>query len=192
MTLREIAAGARVDTALLHYYFQHKQGLFDAVWARRVAVLNVERMVAMDNYARAHAGALTIEGALEAFLGPLTDPARHRDPGWRNFFALAALVSNSAVWGGEVMARFFDPVVRRLIDLIAQAIPLARREELFWSYHMLSGALMLTLSNNGRLDLLSNDLCHTSDIEQMAPRLVKFCAAGFRALVQPAELPGTC
>ncbi len=191
VTLREIAAGAKVDTALVHYYFQHKQGLFDAVWARRVAVLNLERMAAMDDYARAHAGALTIEGAIQAFLGPLTDPARHRDPGWRNFFALAALVSNSATWGGEVMARFFDPVVRRLIDLISQALPDAPREELFWSYHMFSGALMLTLSNNGRLDILSNGLCRTSDIEEMTPRLVRFCAAGFRTLCQPGDAPFT-
>ncbi len=187
VTLREIAARAKVDAALLHYYFQHKKGLFDAVWERRAEVLNRERLDAMERYASTHAGRMTVEGAIEAFLGPLMDPQRHREAGWRNYFTLAALVSNSAAWGGEMMGRFFDPVVKRLIELIATALPDARQDELYWSYHMLSGALMLTLSETGRLDTLSGGLCSSADIESLAPRMVRYAAAGFRALCQPAR-----
>lgn len=184
VTLRAIADRAEVDTALLHYYFQHKKGLFDAVWDRRAQVVNQERMDAMNDYASAHAGDLSVEGVIEAFLRPLMDLKRHRDPGWRNYFALTAQVSNSTSWGGEMMARYFDPVVKRLIGLIHEALPSARKEDLYWSYHMLSGALMLTLSDTGRLDILSGGACKTSDIAAIAPRLVRYCAAGFRALCQ--------
>ena len=31
VTIREVATDAKVDTALLHYYFDTKRGLFDAV-----------------------------------------------------------------------------------------------------------------------------------------------------------------
>jgi AcrR family transcriptional regulator len=184
VTLREIAISAEVDAALLHYYFEHKRGLFDAVWERRAEVVNRERLQALERYAVAHAGRLTVEGALEAFLLPLLDPQRHRDPGWRHYFTLTALVSNSAEWGGEMMGRCFDPVVRRLIDLIAAALPGADRAELYWSYQMLSGALMLTLSNTGRIDRLSDGRCRSADVEAIAPRMVRYAAAGFRALCE--------
>jgi AcrR family transcriptional regulator len=42
VTLRDIAQIAEVDTALLHYYFDSKQGIFDAVLARRAAILRYE------------------------------------------------------------------------------------------------------------------------------------------------------
>ena len=36
VTVREVAQEAKVDTALLHYYFKTKRGLFDAVFERRL------------------------------------------------------------------------------------------------------------------------------------------------------------
>src|ERR1700743_2366094 len=39
VTMREIAELADVDTALLHYYFESKRGVFDAVFSRRCDVL---------------------------------------------------------------------------------------------------------------------------------------------------------
>ncbi len=50
VTMREIAELANVDTALLHYYFESKRGVFDAVFARRCDILNSERMLEMDRY----------------------------------------------------------------------------------------------------------------------------------------------
>src|SRR6266481_94572 len=50
VTMREIAELANVDTALLHYYFESKRGVFDSVFARRADVLNSERMREMDRY----------------------------------------------------------------------------------------------------------------------------------------------
>ncbi len=41
VTIREVAQDAKVDTALLHYYFDTKRGLFDAVFARRAEIINL-------------------------------------------------------------------------------------------------------------------------------------------------------
>jgi hypothetical protein len=43
VTIRDVAGRAKVDTALLHYYFGTKNGLFDAVLLRRAEVLNKAR-----------------------------------------------------------------------------------------------------------------------------------------------------
>lgn len=184
VTLRAVAAHAQVDTALAHYYFKNKQGLFDAVFVRRAEIVNRERMEGMNRYAQEHPGQMTIEGVISAFLNPLLDPGRHTDPGWKHYFAIIGQANSTSDWGTETMTRFFDPVVTRLIDLLQQVMPDVPRENLYWSYHMLTGSLTLTLSDTGRIDRLSNGLCHSNDIANIAPRLIAYCVAGFRAICQ--------
>jgi hypothetical protein len=86
------------------------------------------------------------------------------------------------------MARYFDPAIRRLIELIAQLLPDARDVDLYWAWHNLSGALTLTLGETGRLDRLSNGLCRSGDLETASDYMVRFASAGFRA-VCGAERP---
>ncbi len=182
MTLRQVAARAGVDTALVHYYFDTKRGLFDAVFLRRARILNEERLRALDAYQREAGDHMTVEGVMAAFLRPVLEPSTHPWPGWRHYFALVAQVNNTPVWGGETMTRYFDPVIHRLIDLLRRVMPAARDEDLFWAYHMLSGALTLTLGQTGRLDLLTDGLCRSDDLKTAAERMIVFAAAGFRAV----------
>ena len=76
VTLREVARKAGVDGALLHYYFDSKRGLFDAVFLRRAEILNQERIEALDAYAAAHGDEMTVEGLMEAFLTPVLNCRR--------------------------------------------------------------------------------------------------------------------
>jgi hypothetical protein len=64
-------------------------------------------------------------------------------------------------------------------------LPQAATADLFFSYHFLTGALTLTLSDTGRLDRLSDGLCSSSDIDAIAPRMIEYAAAGFRAVCRP-------
>jgi AcrR family transcriptional regulator len=185
VTVREVARLARVDSALVHYYFETKQGLFEAVLTRRSEVLNVERMRSMDAYARAAGAHVTVEGSIEAFLEPIVRRSLQRDPHWRNYFRLVALVNSAGSWGGEMMTRQFDPVIRHLIELLRKAMPRASDVNLYWCYHFLSGALTLSLSETGRIDRLSAGICASGDVEAIYSRMVPFAAAGFRRICQP-------
>jgi AcrR family transcriptional regulator len=186
VTIREVARSAGVDPALLHYYFESKQGIFDAVFDRRAEVLNDERIRSMDAYAFSAGEHITVEGCVEAFLEPILRRAVQGDPGWKNYFRLVALVNSNAQWGGEMMTRFFDPVIRRLIDLLRNCMPDAEETNLFWCYHFLSGALTLSLSETGRIDRLSGGLCTSTDAKAIYGRMVPFIAAGFRRVCEPA------
>ena len=66
VTVREVARAAAVDAALVHYYFETKQGLFEAVFERRATVLNEERLRSMDQYALAAGGGITVDGCVQA------------------------------------------------------------------------------------------------------------------------------
>ena len=81
-----------------------------------------------------------------------------------------------------MITKYYDPIVRRFIDALRKALPDCPEEDLFWSYHFLSGALVLTFAETGRIDNLSGGICQSSDLESVHERLPPFIAAGFRAL----------
>lgn len=184
VTTRQVAAEAGVDTALIHYYFGAKRELFDAVFLRRADIVNSERIASMDAYEKAHAGAMTTKGVIEAFIDPLIERSLTGGPGWKNYFALVAQVSNTPAWGGETMHRFFDPVVHRLVETLKRAAPDAEMADLYWCYQFLTGSMMLALSETGRIDQLSDGLCHSSDLQAVRARLYAYCAAGFEAVAR--------
>jgi AcrR family transcriptional regulator len=184
VTVRQVAAEAGVDTALIHYYFGAKRELFDSVFSRRAEILNDERTAAMRAYAAEHPGTMTLEGIIAAFIDPLIQRSLTNDEGWKNYFRLVALVNNTPAWGGETMHRFFDPVVHQLVDMLKLALPGAEMRDLYWGYQFLTGAMMLTLSETGRIDQLSDGLCRSTDLEAVRARLYAWCAAGLSEVVR--------
>ena len=186
VTTRQVASEAGVDTALIHYYFGAKRELFDAVFLRRAEVWNAERVDAINRYAReAGPEGMTFEGLLEAFLRPPFEWSLKGGPGWKHYSALVAQTNANPAFGGETMTRYFDPAARRLIELIKQMMPEAREVDLYWAYHNLSGALTLTLGETGRLDRLSGGLCRSGDLQTAGDYMVRYAAAGFRAVCGP-------
>ncbi len=180
VTMREVANLANLDAALAHYYFSTKQGLFDAVLERRAELVFSERMEAFDVYETTYGDNVTVEGAVATFVIPLLERARNGDAGWKNYFRLIALVNNDASHVALSIMSYFDPLVHRLIAVVKRALPEAREEELFWCFHFLTGALTLALSRTGRLDRVSGGLCRSDDLASIEPRMVEYCAAGFR------------
>jgi AcrR family transcriptional regulator len=188
VTTRQVAAEAGVDTALIHYYFGAKRELFDAVFVRRAQILNQAREASMNAYVAAYdASTMTVEGVIEAFIDPLLRISQDGGPGWKSYFALVAQVNNTPAWGGETMARFFDPVVHQLVETLKTVRPQAEYRDLYWCYQFLTGSMMLSLSETGRIDSLSEGECHSSDLEAVRQRLFAYCAAGFEAVVAKAK-----
>ena len=120
-----------------------------------------------------------VEGALHAFLDTDLDLYIHGGEGWKNYGALGAQVANTPEWGAELMDSHFDPVVLRLIDLLKRALPDCAEEDIFWGYHFVTGALMVTLARTGRIDKLSGGVCKSEDFEAIKARMASFMAAGF-------------
>ncbi len=182
VTLKDVAKHVGVHHTLINYYFDDKKALFDAVFARRAVVTNERRMRMLDEYEKTFAGKLTPEGALRAFLDTDLDLYIEGGEGWRNYAALGAQVANTPEWGAEMMDRHFDPVVLRLIGLLKKALPDCAEEDIFWGYHFVTGALMLTLARTGRIDKLSDGLCKSEDFLAIKERMATFMAAGFLAM----------
>lgn len=181
VTLKDVAKRVGVHHTLLNYYFEDKQKLFESVFARRAGVTSELRMKALDDYDAASNGEPTVEGALHAFLDTDLDLYIQGGEGWKNYAAFGARASNASE-GTELMDKHFDPVVLRLIDLLKKALPDCAEEDIFWGYHFVTGALMLTLARTGRIDTLSGGLCKSEDYEAVKQRMATFMAAGFHSI----------
>lgn len=181
VTLRDVARKVGVHTSLMHYYFVDKRQLFEVAFARRAGITSSRRMEALDHYEREVGGTPTVEGALRAFLDTDFDLYIDGGTGWRNFAAFVAQVSNSAE-GAAMMDLHFDPVVLKLIGLLKKALPGCSEKDIFWGYDFVSGALMHTLGNTGRIDKLSGGICKSDDLGEVKQRLARFMAAGFMAI----------
>jgi AcrR family transcriptional regulator len=182
VTLKDVAKCVGVHHTLLNYYFKDKKKLFDAVFARRAVISSERRMKALEEYEAATGGKPSVEGALRAFLDCDLDLYIEGDAGWRNYAALGAQVANTPEWGAELMDKHFDPVVLQLIKLLKKALPGSSKEDIFWSYHFVSGALMLTLARTGRIDKLSGGACRSEDFAAVKERMSSFMAGGFLAV----------
>ncbi|WP_129780860.1 TetR/AcrR family transcriptional regulator [Peristeroidobacter soli] len=180
VTLKDVAQRLGVHHTLMNYYFKDKKKLFDAVFARRAVVTSTRRMRALDEYDLATNGEPTVEGALHAFLDTDLDLYIEGGERWKNYGALGAQVANTPEWGAELMDKHFDPVVLRLIGLLKRALPDCSEEDIFWGYHFVTGALLLTLARTGRIDKLSGGACKSDDFGAVKQRMATFMAAGFR------------
>lgn len=181
VTLRDVAQKVGVHTTLLHYYFDDKRSLFEAVFARRAGVTSGRRMAALERYEAEAGDTPTVEGALHAFLDTDLDLYIQGGEPWMNYSAFCARVSNT-LEGASLMDVHFDPVVLKLVGILKRALPDMPDEDIFWGYHFVTGALMNTLARTGRIDRLSGGLCHSDDFEAVKQRMAKFMAAGFLAL----------
>ena len=181
VTLRDVALKVGVHTSLMHYYFEDKLALFNAVFARRAKVTSDRRMKALDEYEKRAAGKPTVEGALHVFLDTDFDLYIEGDEGLRNYAAFCAQLANTPE-GAELFDEHFDPVVLRLVAILKKALPNISKRDIFWGYHFVTGSLMHALARSGRLDRLSGGLCKSDDLSAVKSRMADFMAAGFSSL----------
>lgn len=183
VSVRQIMSKAEADVSLAYYHFKSKRDLFDQVMLRRVEHLNTIRLKALETVEQRHPDdSPTVEEIIAAFTNPLLDLLAEEHDEWKYYFQLIAQINNSPEWGGELMTRYFDPLVRRFLEALRQALPGCDEADLYWCHHFLSGALTLTFAETGRIDNLSDGIVKSSDMASIAERMPKFLAAGFEQL----------
>lgn len=190
VTVRQIMSRAEADVALAYYHFKNKADLFDAVLLRRVETLNAIRLARLEEVERRHPNdPASVEDIVGAFTTPLLEVMADDPDEWRDYMALIAQINNSPERGGQLMTRFFDPLVNRFLDALRRVLPGCRDEDLYWCHHFMSGALTLTFAATGRLDNLSGGKVSSADVRGAAERMPAFLAAGFHQVCgkQPSE-----
>lgn len=185
-TLRAIALEAGMDSALVHYYFGDKDGVFRAVLARKFGLVNKIYTEALDAYEARVGGALTIEGVLDAFLRPYCEMLVKDPATWTDFATILLRANGLPPEETDIMRKNYDPVVLRFIDMLMRVSPATPHEDIYWFFQIVSASFTNALAQNGRIDVLSGGLVRSSDLMAALESMVAILSRGFQAIV-PAK-----
>jgi AcrR family transcriptional regulator len=182
VSLRAIAATARVDLALTNYHFGSKENLLHEVIARRAHIVHHERVLALEA-ARHDAGLRppSIEAIVTAFLEPLLRRVASGERGWRHYAGLASQLDVLPQFV-DLTSDVLDPTALHFINALRLALPQARPQAVYWGYMFLIGSMVQVMSATGRIERLSRGLCRSDDIKGALRELVPFVSAGLRGL----------
>ena len=192
-SLRLITAKAKVNLAAVNYHFGGKEGLFQAMLARRLDPLGDARLALLNQYQReAGKAALDCEPILAALFIPALALARDAKRGGKDFLRLLgrAYVDPSPTLRAFLSERY-APVVARFKEAFARALPQLSKHELSWRLHFLLGALSYTLSGTDTWKLIAalNPVETENDL-LLLKRLAPFLIAGLQAPVPDLAAPG--
>jgi AcrR family transcriptional regulator len=181
---RMITADARANLAAINYHFGDKEGLFQAMLARRLDDLHAERLALLDAYERVAAGrSLTCERILAALFVPALRLAREPGRGGKDFLRLLgrAYVDPSPRLR-EFLSERYAPSIARFKEAFARALPRITPRELTWRLHFMMGALAYTLAGADAWKLIAALAPADAANDQMLlRRLAPFLIAGLQA-----------
>lgn len=178
-SMREIAERAGVAQALIHYHFDTKEKLFEAVIARRAGEINGQRAQMLDALF-AGDDAPRLEEVIEALFRP-TIAVDHDNA--NSFSRILVSAANSAEERDQLLVqRYYDPIALKFIDAFMALTPGLARMNAVWAYMFAIGVGMTMMATTGRPLRLSGGECDDRDVEAMLARIVPFICAGVRAL----------
>jgi AcrR family transcriptional regulator len=185
-SMRALTTQAGTNLAAVNYHFGSKEALFEAVFTRRFAPINAERLRLLDEFeTRRGAAPLRVEEWLEALIGP---PLRECSRQGANAARLLALIGRMHGETGElqrrVCERAFAEVRDRFLPALRRSLGEPPEIELYWRMHFVIAALANVMASQSRLALLSRGQCDGTDVEETLRRLVPFLAAGMRASLE--------
>jgi AcrR family transcriptional regulator len=179
-SLRQIATRARVNAALVQYYFGSKEGLFRAMFVRRGQELAAERLALFDAL-EARARQPTLEDIVHAYLRPAFN-LMQRGAGGVAFMRLQARLQNDP---GELSLTLrtsvYEEPMQRFLRTLRAALPRCPADVLYWRVTFMVGAYLHAISDANRLHVISGGRWSAKDREEAFRQLMQFFVAGLRA-----------
>jgi len=181
VSIRSITVEAGVNIAAIHYHFGSKEELLEEIFDKRCAPMNDARLALLAECHEGPGRPPMLEQVLEAYLRPsLIWPGD--EEGARRFLRLRAVLAHEDVeLSRDLISRHFNEVSRTFLAKLRGLLSQVSEEELYWRFHFLLGAHYYTLSNPGRITILSEGRVDPTDAETSLFYLVPFFAAAFRA-----------
>lgn len=180
--LHRIAAGARVNQALINYYFGSKEKLYQAVFLRRGKELTAERLRLLDELQAR--GTPTVEELIRAFIEPAIAMWY---TGNANFLRLQARLANEPkALTRKLRALVYDEATLRYIESFKAALPHIEPRAIVWRIVMMIGAYLYVISDASRLEQLSGGAAGIDLEDEVVRQLTAFFTGGFK---NPSLLP---
>lgn len=184
-SMRKLTAAAGVNLAAVNYHFRSKEGLLDALFARRLDPMNRERLTMLDEVlASAGDQPPKLADVLRALVWPPLRLWHDRETDGARFIRLLGRIHSEP--GPEVrnlLNRYFDQVEHRFTDAIARCLPGSDPTDRIWGAIFTIGAMAHSVCTAEQLAPRYPELS-THDPEGLCRRLVAYTTAGLMAVTQ--------
>lgn len=182
-TTRAIARRARMNVGQLHYYFDSKRALFEAVVARHGAqITETRRRLLREAEAKWPRGNIPVEVLVEALVRSLlmeaTGSDAQRKASMRMHGRLHTDPDDSAA---QARAAIYDDTTLAYVAAFRRALPKLPAKVVYWRVYFMMGAYVWTLLQPGRLETISQGECDPADMETAIQEIVPFLRAGLAA-----------
>ncbi|GAB2182365.1 TetR/AcrR family transcriptional regulator [Denitratisoma sp. agr-D3] len=183
---RMVTSEAKVNLAAVNYHFGNKESLMQAVLRRRLAILNQERMRALDE-AEALAGGKPLKPSqiVDGFFGTLLRMAEDKSKGGETFQRLIGrCMTEPANFIRTFLASEYADVVERYKTALFRALPDVPKAEIVWRFHFMLGATSYAIAGTDALQLVTDWQVNEDEgtqAEKLLPRLMSFLLGGLRA-----------
>jgi len=180
-SMREVNAAAGSNVAAVHYHFNDKLQLFEAVIARR---LDPIADACTENLKRCRAAGLSPPAEVEAMVRAIAEAFVEGTSG-RNG-QIAAELLNRALGEtdaklGRLANRRFDSIWEELHPLIRSALAHLPPATAYWRVYFMLGSVMRIIRRNPWLDYRSQGLCDPKDVKTAVDELVAYAMAALLA-----------
>jgi AcrR family transcriptional regulator len=179
VSVREIAAHAGVNSALVGYYFRGKQALFNEVYRSQAAPLAQERIRRLAEIGGKDRRP-SVEEVLKAWLIPWLqiedgsgESAQH--------IRFKISLSEERWEHTEKVCSHFSRTHQAFVKVLHRCLPHLSKETLTWRLHFLVGAINFGIRVPGPLTAVSKGHCDPRDLQSVFNQILPFAVQGFCA-----------
>lgn len=177
VSMRDVAAKARVPLGLINYHFQSKEKLFEAIIERRSDELNTRRRAAFAKLK----GKPDVRQVIEVFLRPYLELMLEGGSGWRSYGRLLAQTGQQQRWT-RLITRHFKETQNLILGALAEAEPRLSKEAVARGYTHMVSVMFGMFAANDLLSVISRRAYSSRDLERAYDYAVPFLAGAFEGL----------
>jgi AcrR family transcriptional regulator len=179
VSVREIAAHAGVNSALVGYYFRGKQALFNEVYRAQAAPLAQKRMKRLAEISGKDRQP-SVEEVLKAWLIPWLLIENGRDESIQHVRFMANLSAER--WENtEKASSYTNRTHQAFIKVLHRCLPHLSKETLMWRLHFLVGAIAFGIRIPGPLKAVSKGHCDPRNLQSVFTQILPYAIEGFCA-----------
>lgn len=187
VSLRSILTEAEANSAALHYHFGSREGLVEALLARRGHSSSVRRKELVDALA-ARSAPPTVKDMVRVIVDPMAEMLRREGDGGRRFFRfLARLQSDRADVHRRLDERHFPEMFAKMRPMMRKACPHLSDSELERRMNMVLDTMLQSLANAEFMTEEWRDDRYRDALDEHVESLKCFVAGGLAAPLRQAS-----
>jgi AcrR family transcriptional regulator len=182
VSMRDIAAKARVGLGQLTYYFQSKRDLYLTVFLNSgFRIISERRRLLAEARTKYGSRPVPLKVLIRSYVMPYLDYARTDGTTYVRLYA--RLHSEPQDLAEEVRRRVYDETTLDYADAFKQSLPHIPDEVIYWRLVFMMGTYNFAFITSGRLEVMSRGALTSTNLDAVVKQVLPFIEAGLRAPV---------